>query len=171
MIVDPYFRSMADVFSTEDIVRLNDTVDVVWGQDEPMPENDFLTALPEAFGVVCGGWRYGDVLDRAERLKAVVTVSGGWPSELDYATCFERGIRVLSAAPAFANAVAELALGLALACGRDIVGEDRAVRAGDERWLSAADGLDTFLLSGKRVGFVGFGNIGRRLQSLIEPFG
>ena len=38
------------------------------------------------------------------------------------------------------------------------------MRAGEETWLSAADGLDTFLLSGKRVGFVGFGNIGRRLR-------
>ena len=85
--------------------------------------------------------------------------------------CRERGIRVLSAAPAFANAVAELALGLALSCGRDIVGGDRDVRAGAERWLAAADGLDTFLLFGKRVGFVGFGNIGRRLRALIEPFG
>ena len=45
------------------------------------------------------------------------------------------------------------------------------MRAGEETWLSAADGLDTFLLSGKRVGFVGFGNIGRRLRDLLEPFG
>ena len=42
---------------------------------------------------------------------------------------------------------------------------------GAERWLSSADRLGTFLLSGKRVGFVGFGNIGRRLRALIEPFG
>ena len=171
VIVDPHFRSMGDIFSTEQSVRLRGTVDVVWGRDDPMPEDAFLAALPDAFAVVCGGWRYGDVLDRAERLKAIATVSGGWPPELDYATCFDRGIRVLSAAPAFAGAVAELALGLALACGRDIAGGDRALRSGAERWLSAADGLDTFLLYGKRVGFVGFGNIGRRLKTLLEPFG
>ena len=78
---------------------------------------------------------------------------------------------MLSAAPGFAGAVAEMALGLALACTRDIAAGDRAMRASEERWLSAADGLDTFLLSGKRVGFVGFGNIGRRLRELLEPFG
>jgi phosphoglycerate dehydrogenase-like enzyme len=171
VIVDPHFRAMGDVFSREDAQRLADNVDVVWGRDEPMPIADFREALPRAFAVVSAGWRYGDVLDEAGNLRAILTVSGGWPSELDYATCFERGIRVLSAAPAFAGAVAELALALALACARDVPAGDRAMRVGSERWLSAADGLDTFLLHGKRIGFVGFGNIARRLRALIEPFG
>lgn len=162
---------MADVFSPVDSRRLGEVVDVVWGRDEPMSDQAFRAALPDAFAVVSAGWRYGPVLERAESLRAILTVAGGWPPELDYAWCFERGIRVLSAAPAFAGAVAEMALGLALACGRDVVGGDRAIRAGTERWLSAADGLGTFLLYGKRVGFVGFGNIGRRLRDLIEPFG
>ena len=63
-------------------------VEVVWGRDDPMPLDDFVAALPEAFAVVSAGWRYGDVLDRAPRLEAILTVSGGWPPELDYAGCF-----------------------------------------------------------------------------------
>lgn len=162
---------MSDIFSPEDSLRLADVVEVVWGRDEPMPADAFREALSDAFAVVSGGWRYGPVLDEAESLRAILTVSGGWPPELDYGLCFERGIRVLSAAPAFAGAVAEMALGLALASSRDIAGGDRAMRSRGERWLSAADGLDTFLLGGKRVGFVGFGNIGRSLRALVEPFG
>lgn len=171
VIVDPFFRSMDDIFSADEAKRLKELVEVVWGRDEPMPLEAFTASLPEAFAVVSAGWRYGDVLDDASKLRAILTVSGGWPPELDYARCFERGIRVLSAAPAFAEAVAEMALALALASGRDIVAEDRQVRATHERWLSSADALDTFLLAGKRVGFVGFGNIGRCLRALIEPFG
>jgi len=171
VIVDPFFRSMDDVFSADDAKRLSGLVEVVWGRDEPMPSETFTAALPKAFAIVSAGWRYGEVLDGAPNLRAILTVSGGWPPELDYAHCFERGIRVLSAAPAFAEAVAEMALALALASTRDVLTEDRAVRAGAERWLSSADRLGTFLLSGKRVGFVGFGNIGRRLRALIEPFG
>jgi phosphoglycerate dehydrogenase-like enzyme len=170
VIVDPFFRSLGDVFSPPEEERLRDLVEVVWGRDEPMPLAEFTASLPDAFAVVTGGWRYGDVLDDASNLRAILTVSGGWPPELDYARCFERGIRVLSAAPAFADAVAEMALALALASGRDLVAEDRLVRATEECWLSSAEGLDTFLLTGKRVGFVGFGNIGRRLRALIEPF-
>ena len=171
VIVDPSFRSMDDIFSTQEAERLRALVEVVWGRDDPMPLDDFVAALPEAFAVVTAGWRYGDVLDRALGLEAILTVSGGWPPEIDYARCFERGIHVLSAAPAFAGAVAEMALLLSLAASRDLVAEDRRVRAGQERWLSSADRLDTFLLSGKRIGFVGFGNIGRRLRALLEPFG
>jgi phosphoglycerate dehydrogenase-like enzyme len=150
---------------------LNELVDVVWGRDEPMPLEDFEAALPEALAIVSAGWRYGPVLADADSLRAILTVSGGWPPELDYTQCFERGIRVLSAAPAFGAAVAEMALALALACGRDLVAEDRAMRAAEERFLNSAATLDTFLLRGKPVGFVGFGNIGRQLRTLLEPFG
>ena len=161
---------MGEVFAPADLQRLGEAVDVVWGRDEPMSDDAFRAALPDAFAVVSAGWRYGRVLDVAENLRAILTVSGGWPPELDYGQCFARGIRVLSAAPAFAGAVAEMALGLALACSRDVVGGDRAVRSGEERWLSAGEGLGTFTLYGKRVGFVGFGNIGRALRDLLAPF-
>ncbi len=161
---------MGDIFSADEAKRLTDLVDVVWGRDDPMPLEEFTAALREAFAVVSAGWRYGDVLDDATNLRAILTVSGGWPSELDYARCFARGIRVLSAAPAFAEAVAEMALALALASNRHLVPEDRAVRGGQEQWLSSAETLGTSLLSGKRVGFVGFGNVGRRLRALLDPF-
>jgi phosphoglycerate dehydrogenase-like enzyme len=171
VIVDPFFRSMEDIFSPQEAERLAGLVEIVWGRDEPMPPEEFETALADAVAVVCGGWRYGQVLSRADNLRAIITVSGGWPPELDYERCFERGIRVLSAAPAFAAAVAEMALALALACGRDLVAEDRAMRSAEERFLNSARTLETSLLFGKPVGFVGFGNIGRQLRRLLEPFG
>jgi phosphoglycerate dehydrogenase-like enzyme len=171
IIVDPFFRSMDDIFSAHDAERLANLVEIVWGRDEPMPLEQFETALGDAVAVISGGWRYGQALDGADNLRAIISVSGGWPPELDYAGCFARGIRVLSVAPAFGAAVAEMALALALACARDVVAEDRAMRAGAERFLNSARALDTFLLQGKAVGLVGFGNIGRHLRRLLEPFG
>ena len=135
-----------------------------------MPIEMFRDELPGAVAVVCSDWRYGDVIDDARALRAIVTVSGAWPEALDYEQCFERGVRVLSAAPAFAPAVAEMALGLALACSRDIAAGDRAMRSGSEGWRHAGN-VDSFLLFGRRVGFVGFGAIGRSLQKLLGPFG
>lgn len=35
VIVDPHFRRMDEIFSPEDRARLYDTVEVVWGKDEP----------------------------------------------------------------------------------------------------------------------------------------
>lgn len=169
VIVDPHFRAMEEIFSPEQLARLRGLVDVVWARDEPMPGEDFRRALPDATAIVSGGWRYGDVLGQAASLRAILTVSGGWPPELDYPECFRRGIRVLSAAPAFAGAVAEMAITLALACSRDVATGDRAMRAGNELWLDAGC-VGNFSLARKRVGFLGYGNIGRRLHELLRPF-
>lgn len=171
VLVDPHGRGMAEIFAPEDLARLHAIVEVAWGHDEPMPLDDAREVLRSAVAVVCSTWRYGEeALTDAASLRAIVTVSGAFPVAFDYPQCFARGIRVLSAAPAFGPQVAELALGLAIAAGRDIVAADRAMRAGDERWLHAGN-TGTFLLFGKRVGFIGYGGLGRALRPLLAPFG
>lgn len=135
-----------------------------------MPPDDAARALRDAVAVACGAWRYGDAIARAERLRAIISVAGSFPRNLDYEACFRRGIRVLSAAPAFGPQVAEMALGLALAACRDIAAGDRAVRGGSERWLHAGN-AGTFMLYGKPVGFVGYGGLARSLRPLLAPFG
>lgn len=171
VLADPHFRQMGEIFSGEELARLRRTVEVVWGQDEPMPVEAAQEALARAVAVVCTGWRYGhETLAQAPHLRAILEVSGGFPPELDYETCFRRGIRVLSAAPAFGPQVAEMALGLALACSREIAAGDRAMRAGNEGWLHAGN-RGTFLLYGKQVGFIGFGSLARSLRPLLAPFG
>ena len=170
VVVDPHFRRMAEIFSPADQARLHDRVEVVWGRDAPMPLEAARAALSTASAIVCANWRYGNALNDARNLRAILTVSGGFPQDLDYARCFARGIRVLSAAPAFGRQVAEMALGMALAACREIVAGDRAMRAGTERWLHAGN-AGTFMLYGKRVGFIGFGGLGRCLRPLIAPFG
>ncbi|HYO89555.1 MAG TPA: NAD(P)-dependent oxidoreductase [Candidatus Limnocylindrales bacterium] len=170
VIVDPHFRPMREIFTPADEARLHELAQVVWGKDTPMPLEAFNEAVPQASAVVCADWRYGDdALRSAEKLRAVLTVSGGFPRQIDYDVCFTRGIRVLSAAPAFARSVAEMALALALAAGRDIVSGDRAMRAGNEHWLHAGN-RDAFMLFGKPVGFIGYGSIARELQPLLTPF-
>lgn len=170
VIVDPHGRRMDEIFSPVDRTRLEELVEVVGGHDEPMPVDQFVAALPRAVAVVCANWRYGDVLGRATSLRAIIGVSGGFPAQLDYDACFDRRIRVLSSAPAFGPQVAEMALGMALAAGREIVAGDRAMREGTEQWLHAGNATTT-LLFGQPVGFIGFGGLARNLQPLLAPFG
>jgi phosphoglycerate dehydrogenase-like enzyme len=171
VILDTHFRRVDETFSPEDLARLREIADVGWGRDEPIPA-DALEALKEdAVVVVCASWRYGGV--RAfPRLRAILEVSGRFPDidTLDYAACFERGIRVLSCAPAFAPAVAEMALAMALASARDLVAGDAAIRAGTEKYYQAGN-ANSFLFAGRPVGFIGFGNIARELKRLLAPFG
>ena len=170
VLVDPAFRRMAEIFSPADLARLDCLVEVVWGKDEPMPLEEARVALRDAVAVVCAGWRYGDALQDAPHLRAVIDVSGGFPDTLDYQHCFARGIRVLSAAPAFGRQVAEMALGMALAASREIVIGDMALRAGTEQWGHRGN-TSTFMLFGQTAGFIGYGGLARRLRPLLEPFG
>jgi phosphoglycerate dehydrogenase-like enzyme len=161
---------MEESYAPSDLARLHALVEVVWGRDEPMPLDQARDALTTAEAIICTDWRYGDGLDHARALRAVLGVSGAFPANLDYDQCFERRIRVLSAAPAFARQVAEMALGMALAASREIVAGDRAMRAGSEQWLWAGN-QGTFMLYGKRVGLIGYGNLAHALRPLLEPFG
>jgi phosphoglycerate dehydrogenase-like enzyme len=172
VILDPYRRGRDEIFAAPDLARLHDLAEVVWGRDEPMPTTEFAAALKHAEAVVVGGWRHGDILDadRAPKVRAILEVSGGFPRELDYGALFTRGVRVLSCAPAFGPQVAEMALAMALAAGREVVSADRAFRAGEERWLQASN-RGSFLLYGKPVGFIGYGGLAQRLRPLLAPFG
>ncbi|MGZ8632573.1 MAG: NAD(P)-dependent oxidoreductase [Solirubrobacteraceae bacterium] len=107
---------------------------------------------------------------RAPALRAVVNVEGNFLRNVDYEACFARGIHVLVASPAFAPAVAEAALGMAIDLARGIGAADRAMRAGTETYgLEANRG--SFLLAGSDVGVIGLGDLGRELVRLLVPFG
>ena len=175
ILLDPSFRRMENILSAEDLNRLHTTADVLWGKNEPMPEAEIEKVREDIVAIICGSWRYGEV-NRFPRLRAILEVGGSFlsPQSLDYPACFSRSIHVLSCAPAFAPAVAELGLGLALACVRQIAWTDRAFRQDEPNWSHTTFGTELgtpFTLYGKQVGFIGFGNLARALKPLIEPFG
>ena len=170
VLVDPSFRKMDEIFSAADLRQLPEIVDVIWGRSEPMPLGDAVEALLEADAVICSSWRYGNILPRAQSLRTIMSVSGAFPTGLDYEYCFRNGIRVLSAAPAFGRQVAEMALGMAIACARGIVSGHQAMERGDEVYGHAGNS-DAFNLYGKQVGFIGYGGLARCLHPLLKPFG
>ena len=98
----------------------------------------------------------------------MIEVSGAFLDELDYDACFARGIEVLSCAPGFRQAVAEMGLAMILSGARGLVAEHEAFRRGDEAWLDDRDASD-FTVYGEKIGFVGYGNIARELYRLLQP--
>ena len=170
IILDPNFRKIDEIISPDDWQYLNDIANIVWGKDEPMPLDEFMTALPEAEIIISTGWRYGEIWDNAPQLRAILDVSGGFPSEINYDACFARNIRVLSSAPSFARQVAEMSLAMALSASREVGIGDRAMRNNTERWLHQGN-TGTFMLYDQPVGFIGYGSIARELHPLLKPFG
>jgi phosphoglycerate dehydrogenase-like enzyme len=171
VILDAWGRRINEIFDPTDLDRLHQIADVVWGRDEPLPEDIMSAAKAKAFAIVTAQWRYGSIHD-APTLRAILEVSGGLPSPqvLDYAACFARGVRVLSCAPAFGPMVAEAALAMALAACRNVVSGHEDFRRAQERYCHAGN-QGTFTLYGKTVGMIGFGGLARSLKPLLMPFG
>jgi phosphoglycerate dehydrogenase-like enzyme len=156
------------IFTPSALEQLNSLFTVVdlEGRSDPAALDD---VLEDAFAIVGQPDLPRERLLRATKLHALLNVEGNFLPNVDYPTCFERGIRVLGCAPAYAQAVAEFALGLALDLARGISREDRAFRRGQERYLGDGN-ADAVLLQGSSVGFIGYGNIGRALRPLLSPF-
>jgi phosphoglycerate dehydrogenase-like enzyme len=125
--------------------------------------------LGEAFAIVGQPDLPRSRIEQARNLRALLNIEGNFYPNVDYGALFDRGVHVLGCGPAYADAVAEYALGLALDLARGISREDRAFRRGDESYVASANS-DAILLRGARIGFIGFGNLGRALRPLLEPF-
>jgi lactate dehydrogenase-like 2-hydroxyacid dehydrogenase len=99
----------------------------------------------------------------------MIAVNGVGLDALDLAQAKRRGIAVSSTPDVLSLAVAEMALGLALACSRQIAEGDRFVRSG--QWAAHGKlGLGRSLLD-RRAGILGYGRIGRKLADLLRGLG
>jgi phosphoglycerate dehydrogenase-like enzyme len=171
ILLDPYPRPIDLVFGAATKARLEQLGDVVWHDGSPAHDSHIDRYLPQAVALIGQSALPKERLDRAPKLKAVFNVESNFLPNVDYLECHHRGIPVLSTAPVFAKPVAEMALGMALASSRRIHEADAAIRAEKESLYGEADSHDSFLLTGKTVSLVGFGNLGRALLPLIKAFG
>jgi phosphoglycerate dehydrogenase-like enzyme len=171
ILLDPHPRALDLIFTPGDRARLERLGTVVWHDGAPLTDEAIESRLPEVFAIVGQTALPRPRLERAPRLRAVVNVEGNFLPNVDYEECFRRGIRVLSIAPVFAQAVAEMALGLALAAARGIPRGDAEIRAGREVLHDEGANAGSFLLAGKTLGLVGCGNLGRALLPLLRPLG
>jgi phosphoglycerate dehydrogenase-like enzyme len=169
ILVDPLPRTLDMICDAPTRARLEALGSLVIHEDERMPDDLVDAHLPAAEAILGQTAMPAERLDRAPRLRAIVNVEGNFLPNVDYAACLDRGVHVLNASPAFAPAVAEAALGMAIDLARGIGAADRAMRAGTETY-GLESNADAFLLAGSPVGIVGFGDLGRELRRLIAPF-
>ena len=104
-----------------------------------------------------------EMIDRATQCKIIARVGVGLDN-IDVDAAKAKNIRVINAVEGAMNAVAELVLGLMLSMAREIPRADREIRNG--KWLKKE--LMGSELSGKYLGIVGLGNIGKRLAKLAR---
>lgn len=148
----------------------------------------------DRFGEVRRAWREGE-RERPDHWEwAQACISWWWPmlTEQDFAAApdlrflgridigrqsarmaLERGITVSTSRRGWSPAVAEMALALILDLLRRVSDHHASMRTGTERWVQDFPGdIDAREreLTGKSVGIIGFGGVGRRLAALLQPF-
>lgn len=126
-------------------------------------EDELVALLPQY-----DGWIIGDdpatrrvfEAGKAGRLKAAVKWGIG-VDNVDFAACKDLGLPIINTPQMFGAEVADVALAYAIGLARSLFEIDRGVRAGG--WPKPA-GIS---LAGKKVGLVGYGDIGRALAKRL----
>lgn len=127
-----------------------------------LDKDAFKEMIRDAFAVIAGTEVYDEeILSEARKLKVVIRFGVG-TDNFDLKKMKEMGVKV--GVIANYNAVAEFALTLMLSCYRQIPQHDSSTRQANWTRLPMRE------ISGKTVGIVGFGRIGKRLAKLLSGF-
>ncbi|WP_440652627.1 NAD(P)-dependent oxidoreductase [Candidatus Pelagibacter sp. HIMB1542] len=109
------------------------------------------------------------LLSKAVKLKAIINVESNFMNNVDYQYCHKRGIHVIATSPVFSKPVAEIALGMTLSLLRNIHEAHFDFLKGKEKY-GLESNLKASMLSGKKIGLLGFGDLAKSLYPLLLPF-
>lgn len=128
-------------------------------------EEELLNLLDDVVGIIAGTEEItGKIISNSDKLK-VISRYGVGMDNVDLKTARRMGVLVYNTPEAPTVAVAELTLSLMLNLLKKISKVDRKIR--DNLWKPEIGNL----LSGKTIGIVGLGRIGKKLVQFLEPFG
>ena len=106
------------------------------------------------------------VLENANRLIAVGAFCIG-TNQIDLESCLKKGVAVFNAPYSNTRSVVELAIGEIILLMRNL--PDRIAEMHKGQWNKSATG--SYEVRGKRLGIVGYGNIGSQLSVVAEAIG
>jgi len=130
-----------------------------------MNDDDLVDFFSDADAVIVGLEKITpELLNKLPRLKMIAKYGVGLDN-VDMTACSDRGIRIGWTGGVNKRSVAEMALGFMLALIRNLYSTSNQMK--QMVWNKSGG----FQLSGKTVGIIGLGNIGKELVTLLKPFG
>ena len=164
-------------FCPNSLKRLKKSVEVIyenWEETNKLhsPEELIDRIQKQDIGILITEAEYvtRDVFEKATKLRFLGTTRGS-VTQVDIEAATEHGVPVVNTPARNAIAVAEMAVGLMLALVRHIPAAHQMTSSGG--WvdpIAAHILLRGTELSGKTIGIVGFGAIGREVAKFVRPF-
>lgn len=142
---------------------------VVNEADAPWPDAELREHCRDAFGLMAFMTdRIGrDFLSSCPELKIIGAALKGYDN-IDVDACTDAGVTVTIVPDLLTVPTAELAIGLMLSLGRNILAGDASIRKeGFAGWRPALYGAG---LDGSTVGILGFGLVGQAIAERLRPF-
>ena len=168
VISDPYPRTLKLIFTTKKLKELKLKYKILTAPkknqkkfyEENIQKATFIMGQPNLDK---------QLLSKAKKLKAIINVESNFMDNIDYDYCFKNRIHVIATSPVFSKPVAEIALGMTLSLLRNIHNAHLDFVKGREKY-GLESNLKASLLSEKKIGLLGFGDLARSLYPLLLPF-
>ena len=132
--------------------------------DTPLEDAKLKEKIKNAAGFIVSLEKVNDDLLKGAKNLKVVSKYGVGTDNIDLAAAESHGVEIANCPGSNSNAVAELVIGLMITMSRNT--QNLCDRLREGRWTTEVG----FEIAGKRVGILGFGNIGRRVAKYLKPF-
>jgi phosphoglycerate dehydrogenase-like enzyme len=129
-----------------------------------IPENELVDFYKDAEGIIVGLEKITpEILDQLPNLKIIAKYGVGLDN-IDIDACIKKNIKIGWTGGVNKRSVAEMALGFMLALSRNLYITSNQLKSG---FWNKNGGLQ---FTGKTVGIIGVGNIGKELIEILTPF-
>ena len=168
VILDPFPRTLDLIFSKEKLKVLMSKYKTIIAPKKNK-KNFYKKNIHKAAFIMGQPDLDKELLVKATKLKAIINVESNFMNNVDYKYCHKRGIHVIATSPVFSKPVAEIALGMTLSLLRNIHEAHFDFLKGKEKY-GLESNLKASMLSGKKIGLLGFGDLAKSLYPLLLPF-
>ena len=169
IILDPSPRKKEEIFSKSSLSLLKTKYQIIEFGNGSDRFNFYKKHINDASYIIGQPKLDIELLKKSIKLKAIFNIEGNFLQNIDYEFCHKNGIKILTPSSVFALPVAELAIGMMISLARGMHSAHIDFLNGNEKY--GLDGnLDSEIIYGSNIGFIGFGDLGKSIKRLLAGF-
>ena len=168
VISDPFPRTLNLIFTKKKLGELKTKYKVLIAPNKNK-KKFYEDHIEKVTFIMCQPDLYRNLLSKEKKLKAIINVESNFMNNVDYTYCDKKGIHVIATSPVFSKPVAEIALGMTISLLRNIHNAHFDFLKKREKY-GLESNLKASMLTGKKIGLLGFGDLAKSLYPMLLPF-